>query len=181
RSLVAGEKNSLSWLAGLRVASYEEDQGFEGLDGTHDYAQAKHFKSNGVGMKVGALANFGFTKHFSLESSAVVSFMQADTKGSASLDNVSTAAKETREAKDDHVRGQIMDFDVKAVWSYGRLDYYLGYTVSSWGGMVTDPVPASPGNFVSIGSVNDRTRDNISFNSIHGGIVWRFHSRGFSP
>src|SRR2546428_4864682 len=66
RTLVTGEKSSLSWLAGLRGASYEEDQGFEGLDGIHDYAQAKHLKSNGVGPRVGAIPNFGFTKHFSL-------------------------------------------------------------------------------------------------------------------
>src|SRR6266699_1284376 len=181
RAMATGEKGSLSWLAGLRVASYEEDRGFEGTDGTRDYAQSKHLKSNGAGLRVGALANFGFTKHFSLESSAVISFMQADTKGDATVEDVTTGGSQRREAKDNHIRGEIMDFDIKGVWSYGRADYYLGYTMSSWGGMITDPVPASAGNFVSIGSVNDRTRDTISFNSVHAGFIWRFHSRGFSP
>ena len=181
RTLVTGEKSSLSWLAGLRVASYEEDQGFEGLDGIHDYAQAKHLKSNGVGPRVGAIANFGFTKHFSLESSVVMSFLQSDTKGDASLDIISSATRQTREAKDDHIRGQIMDFDARAVWSYGPVDYYLGYSMSSWSGMVTDPVPANGGPFFSIGPTADRGRDNISFNSIEGGIIVRFRNRGFSP
>jgi len=181
RALVTGEKSSLSWLAGLRVASFEEDRGFEGNDGTNDFVQSKHFKSDGAGIRVGALANFGFGKHFSLESSFVMSLMQADTKGEAHIDNIQPPASETRTADDNHLRGEIKDFDVRAVWSYGKVDYYLGYSVSSWGGMVADPAPATTGPFISIGSVADRGRDNISFNSIHAGLVWRFKSQGFRP
>lgn len=184
RPLASGEKTSLSWLAGLRVASYEEDRTFLGTGlivyvGVNDYAQAKHFESSAAGLRVGALANFGFTKHFSLESSLVLSFLQGDTKGNSSQLFVTTGFEDTNEAKDDHITGEMRDFDVRAVWSYGALDYYLGYSMSSWNGLVTDPVPAI--NTFNIGSTNDRGRDNISFNSLHGGVIWRFGKRGFQP
>ncbi len=181
RPLVTGEKSTLSWLAGVRVAHFEEDRTFEGNDGTNDEAQSKHFKSDGAGIRIGALADFEFGKHFSLASSLVMSLLQADTRGEAHIDNIQPPASETRTGKDDHLRGEIKDFDVRAVWSYGKLDYYLGYSVSSWGGMVVDPVPATTGPFIAIGSVADRGRDTISFNSLNAGIVWRFKNLGFKP
>lgn len=179
RPLASGEKTSLSWLAGLRVASYEEDRGFLGTDGVNDYAQAKHFESSAAGLRVGAQATFGFTKHFSLESSLVLSFLQGDTEGNSSQLFVASGAEDTNEAKDDHITGEIRDFDVRAVWSYGALDYYLGYSMSSWNGLVTDPVPTI--DTFGSGSTSDRGRDNISFNSLHGGVIWRFGKRGFNP
>ena len=174
RPIVTGDKTTLNWLAGLRVASYEEDQGFVGFNGTYYYYQNKHFKSTGTGLRVGASADFGFTDHFSLVSSAVFSFLQADTKGDSSQEFGASGLTETNHAEDDHVRGEMRDFDVKAVWSYGHLDYYLGYSMSSWSGLVTDPVPAVGGGFFGIGSAEPRSRDNISFNSLHGGVKWRF-------
>jgi len=173
RPIATGEKATLSWLAGLRVASYEEDQTFTGFDGVGTYYQAKHFESDGMGLRVGAAAEFGFTNHFSLVSSAVFSFLQADTEGiSAQL--FPGGATESNQATDDNLRGEMRDFDVKAVWSYGPIDYWLGYSMSSWDGLVADPVPALGGGFLGIGSADARSRDDISFNSLHAGIKWRF-------
>src|SRR5262245_50026217 len=64
REVVGGDKASLHWLAGLRVANYEEDQDFEGHDGLSDYFQDKHIESDGFGLRVGAAAEFKFTEHF---------------------------------------------------------------------------------------------------------------------
>ena len=180
RPIATSEKNTLSWLAGLRVASYEEDQGFVGFDGTNYYYQNKHFKSNGVGLRVGAAAEFGFTDHFSLVSSAVFSFLQADLKGNSSQQFPPPGVTETAHAKDNNIRGEMRDFDVKAVWSYGAIDYWLGLSTSSWSGLVSDPVPAV-GGFFGSGSSEPRGRDNISFNSLHAGVKWKFGKKSGLP
>jgi len=172
---------TVKWLAGLRIASYEEDQGFLGNDngvyyggGNSYYEQTKHFKSDGVGLRVGVKANMGIGDHFSIAPSAVFSFLQADTKGNSMQNFISGGAIETNESTDDNIRGEIRDFDVKAVWSYGRLDYWVGYAMSSWSGMVTDPVPGNEGGHYAAGPITSRGRDNISFNSVHAGVTFRF-------
>ncbi len=178
RPIAVGEKTTIKWLAGLRVASYEETDRFDGVIdygaylpyGLQTYSQAKHFKSDAIGPRVGVAAVFGFTKHFSLQGSAAFSFLQADTKGeSLAVDN--TGATDANSAKDDHLRGEIRDYDLRAVWNYGHLDYYLGYSASEWNGLVANPLPSSECCTDGNGS---RVRDNIAFNSLHGGVVWRF-------
>lgn len=175
RPIAVGEKTTIKWLAGLRVASYEETDRFDGVI-TYTYAppsvyvQAKHFKSDAVGPRVGVAAVFGFTRHFSLQGSAAFSFLQADTKGeSLAIDN--SGATDANSTKDDHVRGEVRDYDLRAVWSYGHLDYYLGYSASEWSGLVANPLPSAECCTDANGS---RVRDNIAFNSLHGGVVWRF-------
>ncbi|HEU4401180.1 MAG TPA: Lpg1974 family pore-forming outer membrane protein [Candidatus Polarisedimenticolia bacterium] len=175
RPMIAGEKLSVRWIAGLRVATYEEDQGFSGTItyglGSYTYTQNKNFKSTAKGPKVGVAAVFEFTKHFQMVGGMSVSFLQADTKGTAravdsggNVDNLSV--------NDDYIRGEIRDYDLKAVWAgYGHLDYYLGYSASEWNGLVADPLPAS---MTGIGSVQSRGRDTIAFNSLHGGVIFRF-------
>lgn len=175
RPMVSSEKLTIKWLAGLRVASFEENQELVAFDaaGPYTYVQTKHVKSDAKGPRFGIAADFGFTKHFSLEGGMAVSFLQANTKGeSFSADGRGNT--DSLEAKDDHIRGAIRDYDLKAVWSYGRLDYFLGYTTSEWDGLVTDPVPAS----TSSNGSGPRVRDTISFNSFHGGVIWRFGKAG---
>jgi hypothetical protein len=175
RPIVSGDKVSLHWLAGLRVASYEEDVAFEGHDGYSDYFQAKHLKSDAWGMRVGAGALFSFTDHFGIKSSMVFSFLQADTKGDSSQTfSIGATPDDVARADDNNIRGEIRDFDVKAVWSYGHLDYFVGYSMSNWGGMVTDSVPANDAYFATNGGAAARGRNDISFNSLHAGIKWRF-------
>ena len=175
RPISQGDKVSLHWLAGLRVASWEEDQAFLGNDGSYDYLQVKSFESDGIGFRVGAGADFKFTDHFSIKSSMVFSFLQADTEGSSSqtFDNGATP-DDANQAEDDNIRGEIRDFDVKAVWSYGSFDYWFGYSVASWDGMVADPVPGNDGGHFALGGGDPRSRDSVGFNSIHGGVAWRF-------
>ena len=176
RPIAKGEKVTLSWLAGLRSASWEEDQGFAMTDGGSDYSQEKHFESDGLGFRVGAGADFKFTDHFSIMSSMVFSFLQADTEGSSSQSfSIGSPPDDIKIADDDNIRGEIRDFDIKAIWSYGHLDYFLGYSVATWDGLVADPVPATdayPGT-----GAGSRSRDGIAFNSIHGGVKWRFGKR----
>jgi len=178
RPIAVGEKTTIKWLAGLRVASFEETERFDGVidyngaygAGLQTYSQAKHFKSDAVGPRFGVAAVFGFTKHFSMQGSAAFSFLQADTKGeSLAIDN--SGATDANSVKDDHLRGEIRDYDLRAVWNYGHLDYYLGYSASEWSGLVTDPLPAA--DCCTSGS-GGSIRDNIAFNSLHGGVVWRF-------
>ena len=184
RPIATSEKNTLSWLAGLRVASYEEDQGFVAFDGSYYYYQDKHIKSDGIGLRVGAAAEFGFTPHFGLVSSAVFSFLQADLEGDSSQHSTAVGSVlETHHSKDNNIRGEMRDFDVKAVWSYGALDYWVGFSTSSWDGMVADPVPGLAGGplVFGIGPTESRGRDNISFNSLHAGVKWRFGKKSGLP
>jgi hypothetical protein len=168
--MVGGGKVSVNWLAGLRSATYEEDQSFSGDDGTYYIDQGKHFESDALGVRVGARARFDLSKRFRLEGELALSLLQADTKGD-SFQIVSQAGiLDTNHGEDNNVRGEIRDLDVRGVWDAGPFDFYVGYMVSAWDGLVTDPV-AGPAGFVSTSG-----RDSISFNSWHGGVIWRFGS-----
>jgi len=176
RSYAVGKKTTVTWLAGLRSATFEQTQDFVGTDdgGYYVYTQHKNFKSTAMGLKLGAAVNFGFTEHFSLAGSTAFSFLQADTKGDANQYDGYYGEWETRHGEDDNVRGEIRDYDLKAVWTYGRLDYFVGYSMSNWDGMVVDPVPANEGGYYALGSMSSRGRSSISFNSLHAGVTFKF-------
>jgi hypothetical protein len=168
--MVGGNKVSVNWLAGLRRATYEEDQTFDGDDGTYYIVQGKHFESNALGIRVGAKAAFELTRRFRLEGEVGLSLLQADSKGDSFQIVSERGVLDTNHGEDDNTRGEIRDLDVRGVWDAGPLDFYVGYAVSSWEGLVSDPVPGAAG-FSSVPG-----RDSISFNSIHGGVIWRFGS-----
>lgn len=174
REIVGGKKASLSWLAGLRVASWEEDQAFEGNDGAL-YFQDKHFESDGFGFRVGAGAEFQFTEHFGMKSSLVFSFLQADTEGDSSQTfGAGGPPDDAMKASDDNVKAEMRDFDVKAVWTYGAMSYWIGYETYNWDGMVTDPVTQNEGGHYAIGPASNRARDSVAFNSLHAGVAFKF-------
>ena len=175
REIVGGEKASLMWLAGLRVASWEEDQGFQANDGVSDYFQEKHFESDAMGLRVGAAADFQFTEHFGLKSSLVFSFLQADTEGDSSQTfGVGGTPIDSNSASDDNIKGEMRDFDVRAVWNYGGTSFWVGYESYDWDGMVTDPVPANEGGLFGLGPSGPRGRDSMAFNSLHAGVAFHF-------
>jgi len=179
RPMRAGDTLTINWLAGLRVAKFEEDQSFEGFDGVYTYTQDKHIESNAVGLRVGATMAFNFTKHFGVEAGAAFSFLQGDTEGishqscpaGSSCDAGGVTSRESNEAQDDAVRGDIQDYHLRAVWSSGPLDWYVGYGMSAWGGIAADPVPAI---ISGVGGSPPQTRNNISFNGFDVGVRWRF-------
>lgn len=176
RSFEPGKKVTIGWLAGLRVASYEEDQTFEGADGYgYYYTQGKHFESDALGLKLGAKVKWGFTEHFGMAGSATWSFLMADTEGD-SFQTFATSGPpdDSATAKDDNIRGEIRDYDLKAVWTYGSLDFWVGYAMSNWDGMVVDPLPANEGGHFAIGPTDERHRDSIAFNSLHAGVAFKF-------
>ncbi len=172
RPMSAGEKLTIKWLAGLRIASYEEDLSFSGNDGVVQYRQASHQKSDATGLRVGATVVYGFTDMFSLEADLAVSFMQADTSGDGFLSDYTGATFQTVEANDNNIRGEIRDYGLKAVWNIGPADLFIGYEASDWDGLVTDPLTSQQG--FSYGAPSRRGRDSVAFNSIHGGVRWRF-------
>jgi len=173
REIVTGRKASLLWLAGLRIASWEEDQGFEGHDGISDYFQEKHFESDGAGLRLGAAAEFRFTEHFGMTSSLVFSFLHADTEGESSQTfAIGAPPTDVRQASDDNLKGEMRDFDIKGVWTYGRMSYWVGYEAYEWDGMVADPVPPNDGLF--LGGSASRGRDSVGFNSLHAGVAFKF-------
>jgi hypothetical protein len=71
----------------------------------------------------------------------------------------------------DYQRGLIMDFDLRAIWSWDKFGIWVGYEMSDWGGISTNPFPASD-SFV--GPMGVPERDDISFNSWHAGMKWKF-------
>jgi len=176
RSYAVGKKTTVTWLAGLRSATFEQIQDFDGYDGTYYYSQHKNFKSTALGLRLGAAVNFGFTEHFSLAGSTAFSFLQADTKGDSNQNFVDTDPSlfETNHGEDNNIRGEIRDYDLKAVWTYGKLDYFVGYSMSNWDGMVVDPVPANEGGIYGLGSMASRSRSSIAFNSLHAGVTFKF-------
>ncbi|HXU12332.1 MAG TPA: Lpg1974 family pore-forming outer membrane protein [Candidatus Binatia bacterium] len=181
RPIAASEKNSLSWLMGLRSATFEEDQGFDGTDSSYTpttYIQTKHIESDAVGVRVGATAHFGFTPHFAIEGSLVYSFLQASSDAVADQTVIGAGTTVDRNSSsDDHVRGETREIDLRAVWVYGNLGYWAGYSASNWDGFVADPI--SGGSCCNAGTGMGRsTRESIGFNSLHGGIVFKFGKGG---
>jgi major outer membrane protein len=173
RPIQVGEKFTVKWLTGFRTARFEEDQSITAVDSLAAvYSQSRHQEATGNGLRVGVSGVFGLTKHFSIEAGMAASFMQAKTDGDA-IEIFNSGTTETKKASDDHVTGEIRDYDFRAVWNYGRVDYFLGYDASQWEGLVTDPLPAS-GCCGPASGVGGRDRNSVSFNSFHGGITYRF-------
>jgi len=181
RPMEVGEKFTVKWLAGLRVANYDETQSFEGTDGVYTYFQEKVIESEAWGFRVGAGGTFEFTEHFALEAGLAVSFMQAEADGNT-IQECSAGSvcdgTETREGNDNNVRGEIRDYGVRAVWMFQPLDVYVGYSASNWDGLVTDPVPSNDAGHFAQGPVGSSGRDSIAFNAWNAGIRFRFGGGG---
>jgi hypothetical protein len=170
RPFSVGEKTTISWMAGLRVARFEETRTFSGSDATNTYVQEKHFTNKGWGPRIGVNVDWGFTRTFSLAGTAAFSFMQAKSDGEASQAQPGIKS-ESLSVSDDSLRGLIMDFDLRGVWTIGNWGIWAGYEMSDWGGIATDPFPGAS-SFV--GPMTPRGREDVSFNSFHGGVSWRF-------
>lgn len=171
RPIPIGEKFTVRWLAGIRSATWDEDQAFVGEDSYAIYIhQTRHVESNAFGLRVGVTGVFKFGKSFQLEGSFASSFLQADTKGDA-MQDFGGGFFETAHAEDKNIRGEIRDYDLKAVWTTKRMDYFVGWCQSDWGGMVTDPLPMESS---VVGSLAPRGRDEIAFTSLHAGLTFRF-------
>ena len=173
RPMHAGEKLTVDWIAGLRSATFEETRAFDsGLDSLGYYVdQTHHMKSDAFGVKVGARVNFGFTQHFSLQGLMAYSFMQANTDGEATQNNNGTL--DQVESSDDHVMGEIKDYDVRGVWTWNAFDFYVGYGGQTWEGLVADPI-ANSSCCGGSNIVGRSTRDSVAFNSAHAGVTFRF-------
>jgi hypothetical protein len=171
RPMHAGEKLTVDWIAGLRSATFEETRTFDsGLDATGYYInQTHHMKSDAFGVKVGARVNFGMTQHFSLQGLMAWSFMQANTDAEATTNEAGTLDQIT--SSDDHVMGEIRDYDVRAVWNWSALDFYVGYGGQTWEGLVADPID---GSCCGASGAGRSTRDSVAFNSAHAGVTFRF-------
>jgi hypothetical protein len=169
RSYAVGKKTTVTWLAGLRSAAYEETVDFVGTELYYGdvYQQHKHFDADALGLKLGAAVKFGFTDHFALDGSTTFSFLQGSSEGD-SYQVFPNGWTETLKGKDDNVRGEMREFDLKANWSYGMMDYFVGYRMETWDGLVIDPVIAT--GFSS----STQGRDNVSFNSLHAGVTFKF-------
>jgi hypothetical protein len=176
RPMHAGEKLTVDWIAGLRSATFEETRTFDsGPDATAYYiSQTHHMKSDAFGVKVGARVNFGFTDHFALQGLMAWSFMQANTDGEATQNKPTLLPPnfDQIESSDDHVMGEIKDYDVRAVWNWKALDFYVGYGGQTWEGLVADPIEGSCCGAAS--GAGRSTRDSVAFNSAHAGVTFRF-------
>src|SRR5262245_15350452 len=118
---------TIKWIAGLRYAKYKENQSFLGNDGVSNFVQTKDFKSDAAGMRVGVAGLFDLSKHFAIEAGMAFSFMQATSEGLGTAIFPSGTIQMIK-GSDDHVRGDIQDLDVRAVWRYKPVDYYIGYS-----------------------------------------------------
>jgi hypothetical protein len=175
RSVPISSKFTAKFLAGLRVARYEEDQGFTGNDGMLDYFQGKHLESTGGGFRVGGAAEFGLSRHFSLEAGLAVAYLLAESEGLGTSIFPSGAVHNVF-GEDDHVRGTIWDYDLRGVWKFRNFDYFLGFSGSDWEGLPADPVPAAGCCSGSL-APDHRGRQSVTFTSVHAGFLWRFGRR----
>jgi len=176
RAMDIGERFTVKWLAGLRTASFEEDLGFNGSDTSGAYyIESKHIESDAFGIKVGAVPSFGFTDRFALQGKMAFSFLQGDTEAVKTITS-GIAGSDRVSADADNVRGEIRDYDLRAVWMWENLDVYLGYGGQTWDGLVSDPLGS--GSCCSVSTYNTSTRDSIGFDSLHAGIVFRFGGGG---
>lgn len=170
RPMQAGERLTIKWIAGLRSATFEEDRTFDGIDayGVY-YSQAKHIESDAFGVKLGAKAIFGFTDRFSLQGGMAFSFLQASTDAMATQNANGTLDSLT--SSDDNLRGEIRDYDLRAVWSWDHFDFWVGYGGQTWDGLVSDPIN---GSCCGASGADSTQRDNVSFNMAHAGVAFRF-------
>jgi len=196
RALDVGDNFTFRWLAGLRSVTFEEEVQFDGSTSVYIYggyygayyatseiSQKRHMDSDAFGIKVGGRGTFGFTRRFSLEGGAALSLLTADIKGNSSqavsyVDPLSPAASfsftESNRAEGESGRGQILDLDLRGIWTEGPLSIYLGYSASSWEGLVRDPNPPRSHYFPFAAG---RARDSVSFTSFDVGIIYRFGAR----
>jgi hypothetical protein len=167
----AGERVTIDWIAGLRSVTFEEDLGFSGDDsfGAY-YIQTRHIESDAYGIKVGAVFDFGITETFSLQGSMAFSFLQ----GSSDFLTTQNAGGlfDSVTSSDDNIHGEIRDYDLRAVWSWKKVDAYFGYGGSTWEGLVADP----SGEMVELLATKsgNHDRSSVGFNSLHAGMVFRF-------
>jgi len=122
---------------------------------------------------MGVGLDWGFTDRFSLGGGLAFSLLQAKTDGDASQSCPSCPYRESLSVSQDNLRGMITDIDLKAIWKWKQFDVWVGYSVSEWEGIVTDPISGNDGD-PGIGPTYPNGRDAISFNSLHAGIKWRF-------
>ena len=175
---VAG-RFSLKWLGGLRTASFEEEQSFSAFDGYYTYRQARSWKADAFGIRVGAAGIFRFTEHFGMEAGVSWSEMMASTDGEASQTFVdggfscgAPPCVEVLKGKDDNLHGSILDVDLKGVWTAGPVDISLGFSSSNWQGFVKNPVPANGFLFLS----ESPPHDSVGFTNFEVGVRWKFGS-----
>jgi hypothetical protein len=176
RTMEIASKFSFTWLGGLRTASFEEQQSFNGFDGYYIAEQARSWSADALGIRVGARGNFNFTEHFGLQAGVSWSQMMADTEGQSSQTFVNGGfgcsappCTEIDVGKDNNLHGSILDLNLKGVWSAGPVDISLGFTSSSWDGFVKNPVPANGFLFTSESGVGE----SIGFSSFEVGLLWR--------
>ncbi len=179
RPMEAGDHFTVTWLAGLRSVTFEEDLAFDGADAYPGYptryVQTRHIESDGVGLKVGAVFDFGFSKHFGLQGRLAFSFLQGSSDAVTTQDAYAlgspTPLSDILTVSQDNIRGEIRDYDLRAVWSWKTFDFYIGYGGSTWDGLVKDPT----GDMVNFPATkaDGFDRDSMSFNSAHLGVVIR--------
>ncbi len=188
RALDVGENFTFRWLAGLRTADFEEGRTVE-LQGAYagkpmTIQQNGHMDSKARGIKVGGRGIYGFTKHQSLEGGLAFSLLQGDSKGDSSqtfrvfdaadLTAPPTVYSEAQRAEDKSGQGQILDLDLKYVWTADALSVYLGYSYSAWEGLVRDPNLPRTTYFSVTGAGG---RDTVIFSGFDVGIIYRFGAR----
>jgi hypothetical protein len=98
------------------------------------------------------------------------SFLQGSTEAVTTQNASGTL--DALAVKDDNVRGEIRDYDLRAMWSWKPVDVYFGYGGSTWDGLVEDPTGEMVNFPVTKSDGSDRS--SIGFNSLHAGIVLRF-------
>ena len=182
-SLEVSERFNLRWLAGLRTASFEEEQSFRGTDELYTYLQDKSLDVDAVGIRVGAGGDFRLTQHFSLRAGLAYASLIGSSEGEVSqtfLDGGISCGfppcTESRTGKDDQFSGSILDLELRGVWSAGPVDISLGLTSSQWNGFSRDQVPAT--GFLGVGESS--TDDSFSFASFEVGLLWRFGRQRFT-
>jgi hypothetical protein len=171
RPVQVGERVTISWIAGLRSVTFEEDLGFSGDDSAgYYYIQDRHIKSDGYGIKVGALFGFGLTEHFNLQGLLAFSLLQGSTD--AVTTQTAVGGFDDLTVSNDNIRGEIRDYDLRAMWSWKTVDAYFGYGGSTWDGLAADPT----GDMNNLGATKSdgHDRSSIGFNSFHAGVVFRF-------
>ena len=142
-------------------------------------------EAKAYGIRVGAGGTLNLTEHFGLRGSLAYSALLGNTEGEASQTFVNGGitcgfppCKDIRTGKDDNIHGNIVDLELKGVWSAGPVDVSLGFASSTWNGFVGDPVPAQAFRLVPESPSNE----SIGFDRFEVGVLWRFGSgRGVGP
>jgi hypothetical protein len=175
RAVAMGEKATMEWYVGGRVATFEET--LDGVYGDSEfsdlYAAAKSNEATMFGVRAAVRGRYMFAKAFSVTGGVAFSALDGEIEASSGLTPISGQgiAGSYAALTDDSRSGTIRDLDLILSWHLlaDGVRVYGGWEQSEWRDIAADLMRNLPGATVEL-----RDRDSVTFSSYKLGVYLRF-------